>query len=453
MLLNPPPALEQMPGDSCDLGGLTVAGEPGRTLSLRHGAIDAIRDGEPGDDRRFEGCVATPGLIDGHQHLPPANSLALTPLFCLLYLLHGVTTVLDAGDGDGTSVAAARRLLADGAVPGPRVLACGPFIARGARDWPNSIMVEDPVAPAVVIQAAVDRGAQVIKLYDGLTREDIAALVDAARDRGLRAIGHVPAALSIEEAGVPEVQHLHGVAPPPTRRSAAMVDRLGDWRAVDDRRLDAVVGASVEQGIAHTPTLVVTEGVICAQDSSASAPLMPRMYPEVVWNRSTGLAAYRDLSPDTVAMLRDSMDKKLELVGRLHRAGAPLYLGTDVQQPYVAPGASLQREMELFAAAGIPPAQVMDIATAQAATRLGIPGLGTLTPGAPADVLIFAADPAADLDALGTLRAVVVGGRLLEVDVLRAAVARQLAHYASPLVERLSMFGARRALRRIALRA
>jgi hypothetical protein len=430
-----------------------VGGVCDRTVSVRHGAIVAVRDPAPGDDRRYAGCFLTPGLIDSHQHLPPANALRLTGLFCLLNLLHGVTTVLDAGDTDGSAVPAARALLARGLLPGPRVVACGPFIARPPREWPNTILLEDPVSPTTVVQAAIDRGAQVIKLYEGLTRADIAGLSAAAAERGMLAIGHVPAALDIEEAGVPEVQHFFGVPTTRSRRGAAgLLARLADWHAVEDARLEEVVAASVSKGIAHTPTLVVTEGVLRAQEPDAAEPLLPRLYPDVVWNRATGISNYRNMSPTNVTLLRDSLPKKLELLARLHRAGVPLFLGTDVQQPYVPPGAGLQREMQLFASAGLAPADIMEIATARAGERLRVPGLGTLAPGAPADLLVLDADPARDLSALSSLRAVVVGGRALEIDPLRAAVERQLHHYRRPVVDRASVVGARRVMRRVALR-
>ena len=453
MFLDPPPPFDALPSDSCDLGGVEVGGELDRTISIRHGAIVAVRDPAPGDDRRFAGCVVTPGLIDSHQHLPPANALRLTGLFCLLNLLHGVTSVLDAGDTDASAVPAARRLLIEGLLPGPRVIACGPFIARAPRDWPNTILLEDPVTPATVVQAAVDRGAQVIKLYEGLTRSDIAGLTAAAADRGLRAIGHVPAALDIEDAGVPEVQHFFGVPTVDSRRGApGLLARLADWHAVDESRLQAVVEASASRGIAHTPTLVVTEGVLRAQEPGAEEPLLPRLYPDVVWNRHVGIATYRDASQADVALLRDSLPKKLDLLARLHRAGVPLFAGTDVQQPYVSPGRSLQREMELFESAGIPAADVMNLATARAGERLGVPGLGTIAPGAPADLLVLDADPAADISALGSLRAVAVGGRVLDTATLEGAVERQLRHYRRPLIDRASVIGARRTMRRIALR-
>jgi adenine deaminase len=56
---------------------------------------------------------------------------------------------------------------------------------------------------------------------------------------------------------------------------------------------------------------------------------------------------------------------------------------------------------------------------------LRVPGLGTLAPGAPADLLLFREDPTRDLGALATLEAVVADGRLYRRktldDALRAA--------------------------------
>jgi Amidohydrolase family len=452
-MLTAPRPFDSLPADSCELGGLTVGGVPDRTVSIRHGAIAEVRDPAAGDDRRFAGCFLTPGLIDSHQHLPPDNALRLTGLFCLLHLLHGVTTVLEAGDGDGTGVPAARRLFSQGLVPGPRVVACGPFVARPPREWKNTVLVEDPVSYPAIVQAAIDRGAQMIKLYEGLTREDIAGLRAAAAERGLRAIGHVPAALDMEDAGVPEVQHFFGVPTAQSRDHATdLLSRLADWRGVDEQRLDTVVEASVSQGIEHTPTLSITDGLLRREEADAAEPLLPRFYSDVVWDREIGIVSWRNLTQADVALLRDSLDKKLELLARLHRAGVPLYLGTDVQQPYVPPGVSLQREMALYARAGIPAADIMQMATARAGERLGIPGLGTVAPGAPADLLVLDRDPAEDVSALDSLRAVVAGGRLLEIETLRAAVERQRRYYRGTLVDRASTLLARRAMRSIELR-
>jgi Amidohydrolase family len=450
MLLGPPPPLSEVPSSSCRLGDVSVDGIPGRTVVVDHGAITEIREARPDDDRRYAGCFVTPGLIDSHQHLPPASPLKLSGLYCLLYLMHGVTTVLDAGDGDGTAVPAARRLIAAGAIPGPRVVSVGPFIARPPRQWTNTVLVEDPVAPAVIVQQALDRGAQAIKLYEGLTRSDIEGISAAARERGLLVLGHVPAALDIEEAGVPEVQHFFGVPTAKSRGGAPqLLKRLADWHAVDDARLDAVVEASTAKGIAHTPTLVVSHGVLQAQQDSRDEPLMPRLFPAVIWHPKTGISTYRSASQHDISLLRESLPVKLELVNRLHHAGVRLYAGTDVGQPFTVPGKSLQRELHLFADAGIPAAGVIDIATARSGERLRIPKLGTIAAGAPADMLVLERNPYEDLSALSSMRAVVSNGHLLDMELLRAAVDRQLGHYRGLLVDRAGIIGAHLALRRL----
>ena len=96
----------------------------------------------------FTGCFALPGLVDMHVHLPPDNALKLTPSAALLYLQHGVTTIREAGDLDGTAVAAARKLADDGSHPVPRVFSCGPFVAAGKAGFKNTILIEDASARA-----------------------------------------------------------------------------------------------------------------------------------------------------------------------------------------------------------------------------------------------------------------------------------------------------------------
>jgi len=324
------------------------------------------------------------------------------------------------------------------------MVTCGPFVGRPPKMWPNTLLVEDPVTPAVIVQAAIDRGAQAIKLYEGLTASDIAAIASEASARGLLVIGHAPAALDVETAGVPEVQHFFGVPAASSRSgNGSLLQRLADWHAVNDARLDVVVEASVTNGIEHTPTLVVTEGVLRAhQQPRPVEKLLPRVYSEVVWHPETGLPTYRNATPQDIAHTHDSLPIKLDLLGRLHRAGVPLYVGTDVNQPYVVPGASLQRELQLSADAAIPPATVMDIATVQAGKQLSIPQLGTVAIRAPADLLVLDRDPREDISALDSLRAVVSGGCLLDIAVLRDAVNRQLHHYRRLTVDRASILAA-----------
>jgi len=75
------------------------------TIEVADGSIAGISDTQAAPPSEFAGCFALPGLIDMHVHLPPDNALKLTQGAALLYLLHGVTSIREAGDLDGTAVA------------------------------------------------------------------------------------------------------------------------------------------------------------------------------------------------------------------------------------------------------------------------------------------------------------------------------------------------------------
>ena len=65
-----------------------------------------------------------------------------------------------------------------------------------------------------------------------------------------------------------------------------------------------------------------------------------------------------------------------------HRAGARLLVGSDAPNPFVVPGASLHRELELLVEAGLSSLEALRLATQGNATALGVQDdLGTLSAG------------------------------------------------------------------------
>ncbi|HEX6203208.1 MAG TPA: amidohydrolase family protein, partial [Thermoanaerobaculia bacterium] len=104
---------------------------------------------------------------------------------------------------------------------------------------------------------------------------------------------------------------------------------------------------------------------------------------------------------------------------RVHRAGIPVALGTDAGNPLTLHGPAVYAELEAMQAAGMTPAEVLVAATRNAARAMNRPDLGTLAPGQAADLLVLAADPAADVAAFRRLTHVVRGGVLRAVEELR----------------------------------
>ena len=403
-------------------------------VAIADGVIVAI---EPSHGEGAGGFL-TPGLIDMHTHLPSDNPLDLSGHFMQLYLAHGVTTIRDTGDMDGTGVSAARGALARAGWSGPRIITAGAFVGGpGPRRWPNTKVVASTADAQRVVTELLAEGSGLVKAYEGLDRSSIRALVDAASREGLPVVGHVPHELAYEDALIPEPQHFFGVPPPDELTCTSVLCRGGDWTAVDADRLHEIVDVTREHGLGNTPTLIQNRSLLRYRQPErnafdATVQLLPPHYVDVIWHPEIGIPVYRELPPSRLDALADALRKKSRLTKLLFDAGARLHLGTDVQQPFVVPGRSLHQEMELFARAGIPAPDVWQLATVGAAHELGLPNSGRIVVGAAADLLIHSSDPTHSSDPSRTLCATVAGGQLFTQDVLWESIQRHQAFHRQP---------------------
>ena len=185
------------------------------------------------------------------------------------------------------------------------------------------------------------------------------AIADAARERGLPVVGHVPTRASIDTAGVQDVQHLTGLPLSPTESERPFWKELA-FADVTSERMDAVVAISLAHEIAHTPTLVTWQRILwlAAPEpprATAASSHLPRYVREVIWHAAHDAAAAQ-LGEAERAGLAQSLANVREMVIRLHRAGVPLHAGTDMIAPYLVAGESLHEELALLSggrAAGI----------------------------------------------------------------------------------------------------
>ena len=107
--------------------------------------------------------------------------------------------------------------------------------------------------------------------------------------------------------------------------------------------------------------------------------------------------------------------RRRELVGALHAAGARLLAGTDSGIDVTVPGISLHDELLELVASGLDPLEALRAATTAPAEFLGEVGeIGTVSPGARADLIVVDGDPRDDVAVLRHPRAVMLRGAWLE---------------------------------------
>ena len=354
-----------------------------------------------------EGRWIVPGLIDAHVHAESDADLATM-------LAWGVTSVrLMAED-----VAASQRLArASGdRADVPEVFPAAPiFTTRGgwwdeghAADPSLDRFPATPDAARESVRRAKALGAVEIKLMlDDMVwcrapkpplakvrPEVVAALIGEARELGLRVIVHAPNLADAKAAVAAGATALaHGVLDPIDEPMLAVMR---------SRPVFYVPTMDVFEFLADTRTFV--GGVI--SDPWAQRGLSPTALAEF---RSDAYSSmYRERFPNF-----DPLQRRLpalrENLRRLHAAGVPVALGTDM---WAFPGLGVSIEADLFVKAGLTPLEAIRAATQTAARSLAIDAdRGTLEPGKRADILVLSADPVQDPTNLRRIDAVYKRGR------------------------------------------
>jgi dihydroorotase-like cyclic amidohydrolase len=157
------------------------------------------------------GQYLIPGLWDMHVH---SSSDSITrETFLPLYIANGVTGVRDMAadcfepchelEPSFEHVLQWRRDIAAATLVGPRIVAASPMIQSPPRGEPSSMARPATAAEArALVRRMKDRGVDLLKSYNGLSREAYFALAEEARRQGIPVAGHVPVAVRATEATI-----------------------------------------------------------------------------------------------------------------------------------------------------------------------------------------------------------------------------------------------------------
>jgi imidazolonepropionase-like amidohydrolase len=99
--------------------------------------------------------------------------------------------------------------------------------------------------------------------------------------------------------------------------------------------------------------------------------------------------------------------RSLQIVGAMQRAGVRIMAGTDDV-------ATLHEELKLLVTAGLTPMEALRAATSNPAEFLERADLGTIAPGALADLVLLSADPTIDIANSRRVSATIAAGRLYD---------------------------------------
>ena len=387
--------------------------EPGRTVLIQGDRIVRIAPGlaAPAGVRSIDGTgkYLMPGLMDMHTHITSEDQL-------FLYLANGVTTVRHMA-GDTVSLKW-REAVAQGRIPGPRIVTAGPLVDGAPRIWTFGLEITDPAAIDATVKSQKEAGYDFVKVYSRLKPEVFDAIIAAGKKYGIEVSGHVPQDVPLAhaiESGMRTGEHFIGVMKAVFRDPALASP---DVAAFDPRARKLVV--AIGQGRIKTATLIDSAKVAALVALAAKGDfwfdpthdIMRNFTSNPVTGHPDGLrylsaperAMFTDvhkafgLTPETLAGEDSLYPIRTRLLGTIYRGGGKIIAGTDNA---MLNGWALKDEIVALSKAGLGNAGALRAATLTAAEYLRKSGeLGEVREGAVADLVLLAADPLADLGAL-----------------------------------------------------
>ena len=340
-----------------------------------------------------------PGFVDSHVHLLDEGDL-------VVYLANGVSTVRNL-KGLPWHLELHERL-ASGEVLGPRLVTSGPFVNE-----PQVRTVED-VQRAVAEQR--EEGYDCIKIHGNLAPDAYEALLEEASLAGLPVVGHAPRNLLmtrlLELGGQREISHAEEYL-------YTWFDRVPG--GPDDAAFEHIARATAEAGVTVTPNLVAFLLIVRQiedLDRELARPEMAFVAPPGKRTWQPDLNKYeRDFDANDAAVMAERYAVLERLTRAFQAAGVRLLTGSDAMNPVAVPGFSLHDELALLVKAGLTPYQALRAATASAGEFLEN-GAGRVVEGAPADLVLLAANPLESIERTRAIEGVCAGGRWLAKDEL-----------------------------------
>jgi hypothetical protein len=349
-------------------------------------------------------------------------------VFMNQFPVNGITTVRDTG---GPNIEPSFRMMKNGPAHWPRFFGSGMNLdGMPGAPWAGLIPVRDEQHAREQAIRLIDQGVDFLKLYVWMTAPQVRAVTEEAHRRGVRVAAHVGHIITAEEAimaGVDALEHVRmgrELVPEDKRAElAALPSRATDWcfdfrpwRFIDPQSEAAgrMIDLLLSRGVFLTPTLTVGATVFFGNRPEVTEPDGIELMPESVREQWRSEMYCADYTPEDFAWAEVEWTRQLEFIGRAHRAGVRIVAGTDTPNPFVVPGPSLHREMQLLAQCGLPPMDVIVAATRRGAELIGgETRFGTVEAGKSADLVILDGDPLSDIRNTRKIRAVIKEGQFV----------------------------------------
>jgi imidazolonepropionase-like amidohydrolase len=364
------------------------------------GAVNQVQIPAGAERIDVSGSTVAPGLINAHGHVGETQGLRASPEFYTkenllrqlgVYARYGVTTVFSLG-GDQEEGFRLRDTQDTPALDRARIYVAGDVISgktpEEARDAVDGVAAMKP--DFIKIRVDDNLGATA-KMPPAVYR----AVIERAHEKKIPVASHMfyqADARSLLEAGTDFLAH-----------------------SIRDQEVDAgIIALLKRRDVCLCPTLT-------REVSTFAYENRPAFFDDPFFLREADRNVIAQLlepkRQETMRKSKAAQQYKTALkvasrnLRKLADAGVRIAFGTDTGPPARFQGYFEHMELELMAAAGLTPMQILRSATGDAARCMQMAGkIGTLEPGAWADLLVLEKNPLEDIRNMRSIQSVWIGG-------------------------------------------
>lgn len=395
---------------------------PHQTVIISNGVITAIGDVKktavPKGYQVVDGRnkFLMPGLFDMHTHFfyEQGENRNTCAAELKVMLANGLTTARIL-NGDPVYLQV-KDSVKRGTLEGPELFIASPQFV-GKWPWPGRVfgaICTTPGEAAAAVRRFKREGYDEIKITFMVERPVYDAIIQTAREEGIKVTGHVgpkvklPAALAAQQ----QVEHMDEfidmLLPDTSYNHGQSVSDMNLWRKkawetvehLDASKIPALVAMVKNAEICVTPTNYfffssfghgLTEEQIKARPDYAYIPSRIKKERWEIRER------YWKSAPPEKSRLR-YVALRNRMTFELWKAGVKLMTGSDSPEWFLLPGFATHDELETFVKAGLTPFAALQTATINPATYLGISfRKGTVEKGKAAELLLLEKNPLDDI--------------------------------------------------------
>jgi hypothetical protein len=379
------------------------------------------------------GKYIMPSLWDMHVHFGGDSLKAENKMLLPLYMAMGIGHVRDCAGDISLDVIEWKNEIANGTLLGPTIFTSGPKLEGINSIWPGDLEISNETELTTALDSLQKLKVDFIKITDNTLAPDLfLKSIIAARKRGWKVTGHVPATMNVEvfsKNGLSAIEHI-GYLQRAASKNEDSITKLRAVNKISGREANELYLNSFDS------TVAIAKFKQLAKNGTAVVPTINGSYITTYLDKTshTNDDYLRYLGPalkrtynwrieraskdniDAIAFRHKNFEAAANLLPLLYKTGVVILAGTDAGflNSFNYPGLGMHDELAIMVKYGLTPQQALICSIINGPAFFNQSKLyGAVAKQKNADLLILNANPLLDINNTKKIDAVINKGKYL----------------------------------------